>query len=108
MKKYYYIGGQRVAMREGNTSGTAQQTFLLGDHLGSTIVTYRADTSQTSEKRYKPWGEVRDTDGDVPTCYTFTGQYSYTADAAETPTQGFGLMYYNARWYDLWRFDRKE
>ncbi|NOH04094.1 MAG: hypothetical protein HND47_20050 [Chloroflexi bacterium] len=27
-----------------------------------------------------------------PTQYTYTGQYSYTAD--------FGLMFYNARWYD--------
>ncbi|MBE7435985.1 MAG: hypothetical protein HS100_18860 [Anaerolineales bacterium] len=34
--------------------------------------------------------------------YTFTGQYSYTAD--------FGLMYYNARWYDpaLGRFTQAD
>jgi len=37
----------------------------------------------------------------LPTRYTFTGQYSYTDDLA-TPavTEGFGLMFYNARWYD--------
>ncbi|MBE7435990.1 MAG: RHS repeat-associated core domain-containing protein [Anaerolineales bacterium] len=28
----------------------------------------------------------------IPTNYTYTGQYSYTQD--------FGLMFYNARWYD--------
>jgi hypothetical protein len=30
--------------------------------------------------------------GTPPTGYTYTGQYSNTAD--------FGLMFYNARWYD--------
>jgi RHS repeat-associated protein len=30
--------------------------------------------------------------GVIPTDYAYTGQYSHTAD--------FGLMFYNARWYD--------
>jgi len=42
--------------------------------------------------RYTAWGEVRYNSGVTPTDYTYTGQYSYTAD--------FGLMFYNARWYD--------
>jgi len=37
-------------------------------------------------------GEVRYSSGTQQTSYGYTGQYSYTAD--------FGLMYYNARWYD--------
>ena len=37
-------------------------------------------------------GEVRYESGTTPTDYTFTGQFSYSAD--------FGLMFYNARWYD--------
>ncbi|MBN8579664.1 MAG: RHS repeat-associated core domain-containing protein [Anaerolineae bacterium] len=45
-----------------------------------------------SETKYKAWGEVRFTSNPSPTNYTYTGQYSYTAD--------FGLMFYNARWYD--------
>ena len=36
--------------------------------------------------------ETRLSSGLSPTQYQYTGQYSYTAD--------FGLMYYNARWYD--------
>ncbi len=36
MVKYYYAGGQRVAMRKG----TANPTYLFGDHLGSTAKTY--------------------------------------------------------------------
>jgi RHS repeat-associated protein len=37
----------------------------------------------------------------LPTPYTYTGQYHYTDDIT-TPgvTEGFGLMFYNARWYD--------
>jgi len=42
--------------------------------------------------RYKAWGESRYTSGTLPTRYTYTGQYSYAND--------FGLVFYNARWYD--------
>lgn len=45
-----------------------------------------------SETKYKAWGEACQATGTSPTNYTYTGQYSYTAD--------FGLMFYNARWYD--------
>jgi len=35
------------------------------------------------------------------TKYTFMGQYSYMDDPSTiSVTEGFGLMYYNARWYD--------
>ncbi len=37
-------------------------------------------------------GEVRYAAGSTPTKYTYTGQYSNVGD--------FGLMFYNARWYD--------
>jgi RHS repeat-associated protein len=52
--------------------------------------------------RYTAWGEVRYNSGVTPTDYTYTGQYSYTAD--------FGLMFYNARWYDpaLGRFTQAD
>ena len=85
--KYYYAGAQRVAMRTGSTL-----YYLLSDHLGSTSLTMDANGNVISELRYKAWGEVRYAAGSTPTDYTYTGQYSYTAD--------FGLMYYNARWYD--------
>ena len=32
--------------------------------------------------------------------YTFTGQYSYMDDPSTQGAEGFGLMFYNARWYD--------
>jgi RHS repeat-associated protein len=85
--KYYYAGTQRIALRSNGVVN-----YLLGDHLGSTTLTTSATGTVISELRYKAWGEVRYASGTTPTKYTFTGQYSYTAD--------FGLMFYNARWYD--------
>ena len=59
--------------------------------------------------RYKPFGEVRYTWKASQTTtpayalsrFTFTGQYSYMDDPSTSGvTEGFGLMFYNARWYD--------
>jgi RHS repeat-associated protein len=85
--KYYYAGSQRIAMRTGGTLN-----YLLGDHLGSTSLTTNASGQIVSHLRYKAWGEERYASGTTPTKYQYTGQFSYTAD--------FGLMFYNARWYD--------
>ncbi len=93
MVKYYNAGGS-MAMRTGNTSGVTNLTYLLGDHLNSTSLSYRADTGATVTQLYKPWGEVRYSSGSLPTKYTYTGQYSYAGSGE------FGLMFYNARWYD--------
>jgi RHS repeat-associated protein len=95
--KYYFAGSQRVAMRQGSVVH-----YLLGDHLGSASVTYNANTGATVTQLYKTWGEVRYSSGALPTDYTYTGQYSNTAD--------FGLMYYRARWYDpsLGRFSQAD
>ena len=45
MVKYYYAGGQRVAMRKGSST----VYYLLGDHLGSTAIT--ADRQRCSRPR---------------------------------------------------------
>jgi RHS repeat-associated protein len=93
MVKYYNLGGS-MALRTGNTSGTTNLTYLLGDHLNSTSLSYRADTGATVTQLYKPWGEVRYSSGSLPTRHTYTGQYSYAGSGE------FGLMFYNAGWYD--------
>jgi len=84
MTKYYYAGGQRLAVRNGNTSGASQLSYLLSDHLGSTRLTYRADPATSELASYTPWGVASGNFG-TTTAYTYTGQYSYTAT--------FGLMY---------------
>ncbi len=72
------------------TNGTL--SYILGDHLGSTSLTTDASGSVLSQQKYKAWGEVRYNTNTALPDYTYTGQYSHTAD--------FGLMFYNARWYD--------
>jgi RHS repeat-associated protein len=74
--------------------------YFLGDNLGSTSVTADANGAAVSTIHYKPWGEIRtplDSTTNLPynpgpSNYTYTGQYSNMDD--------FGLMFYNARWYD--------
>ena len=85
IKKYYYAGNQRVAMRDGGTL-----SWLLGDHLGSTAYTING-TTETAEVRYRPWRRNRFVFGTTPTTYRFTGQREELS---------IGLYYYGARWYD--------
>jgi RHS repeat-associated protein len=84
--KYYYAGGQRIAMRK---SGVVY--YLHGDHLGSTSLTTNANSTEVARQLYYPYGEVRWSSGTLPTDYTFTGQRNESS---------FNLMDYNARYYD--------
>ncbi len=81
--RYDYAGTTRLAMRRGSGS----VTWLLGDHLGSTSVSY--DGTSALHQGYKPWGETRF--GEMGTPYQFTGQYRQAS---------LGLDFFNARWYD--------
>jgi RHS repeat-associated protein len=96
--RYYYAGGVRVAMQRGGEG----VKLILGDHLGSTSVVLNADGSSLGTQGYDAWGLPRFTTGTLPTKYTFTGQYSHVA--------GFGLMFYQARWYspELGRFGQAD
>jgi RHS repeat-associated protein len=86
-RSYYYQGSQRVALREGG-----ELYFLLGDHLGSTSVSYRVSDGQTVTQTYHAWGDIRPgPDNELPTDYAFTGQRLQS----ET-----GLYQMGARWYD--------
>ncbi|MGB4978406.1 MAG: RHS repeat-associated core domain-containing protein, partial [Anaerolineae bacterium] len=90
MKKYYYAGAVRVAMR----TGTSTLNYLLSDHLGSqalTLTSTGARLNTNTELRYMPYGVARYTAGTTPTSYDFTGQRKHS---------GSGLLFYNARWYD--------
>ena len=66
--------------------------FLLGDHLGSTSVSYRVSDGQTVTQTYHAWGDIRPGPANaLPTDYAFTGQRLQ----GET-----GLYQMGARWYD--------
>jgi RHS repeat-associated protein len=93
VRKYYYAGSQRVAMRVSGDPKLEKNGlyYLLTDHLGSTSVVVKEDGNVQSEALYAPWGETRA--GSVNTDYRYTGQQQF----ART-----GLYYYGARWYDAY------
>jgi RHS repeat-associated protein len=78
--------------------------YILADHLGSSNITTNADGDKTSEVHYTPWGEVLSSwsaSASLPMEYTFTEQASYMDDPiTNETTEGFGLMFFNARWLD--------
>ncbi len=86
IRKYYYAGGQRVAMRENSTV-----YYLLTDHLGSTAITTDGSGNRVAELRYKAWSETRYTWGTTPTGFRYTGQRQ---------EEGLGLYRMGARWVD--------
>ena len=87
MKKYYYAGSTRVAMREGS----GEPLWLLDDHLGGTNKVANYDGTTHGTQNYKAWGETRFVAGDIPTDFKFTGQREDSY---------INLYYFGARWYD--------
>jgi RHS repeat-associated protein len=86
--KYYMLGSKRVAMRQEDVV-----YFIHADHLGSTSLTTDITGTLVAETRYLPYGKERWITGTLVTDFTFTGQRA---------ERGFGLMDYNARYYDPW------
>ncbi len=85
VRKYYFAGSSRVAVRENN-----ELTFLLADHLGSTVGTVNSSGNLGSQTRYTAFGETRG-------AATTSTDYLYTGQRQEGE---IGLYFYNARWYD--------
>jgi RHS repeat-associated protein len=69
----------------------ARTGFIHADHLGSTSLTTDITGTVVAETRYLPYGEERWITGTLVTDFTFTGQRA---------ERGFGLLDYNARYYD--------
>ncbi len=84
VRKYYYAGGQRIAVR---VDGALY--FLHSDHLGSATLATDAGGNRVGEARYKPYGEARYIWGVMPTDRLYTGQR----------WEGLGLYNYGARMY---------
>jgi RHS repeat-associated protein len=91
MKKYYYAGTTRVAMRTGSGTGTTGINWLFGDHLGSQSSATDANGNNPAVVRYKAWGEDRYTSGTTPTSFRFTGQRWEPS---------LSIYFFGARWYD--------
>ena len=88
--KYYYLGGQRIAQRQGGVL-----TYLHGDHLGSASLATNAGGANItdSDTRYYPYGVTRPglAGTGLPTDRRFTGQREEAS---------LGFYDYGARPYD--------
>ena len=82
--KYYSAGSPRIAYRIDG-----EITWLLIDHLGSTVGTVNADGDLIDVLKYSAYGELRS--GNSTTGYRYTGQREENE---------VGLYYYVARFYD--------
>jgi RHS repeat-associated protein len=83
---YYSASGKRIALMS-----TGTLSYLVGDHLGSTVETLNNAGAVTASQLYGPYGASRYANGSMVTDFGFTGQ------RADSTT---GLDYYNARYYD--------
>lgn len=82
--KYYSAGSSRIAYRIDG-----EITWLLSDHLGSTIGTVDTDGELIGVMKYSAYGEMRS--GSSTTNYRYTGQREESE---------IGLYFYVARFYD--------
>ena len=81
--KYYPLGTVTAMDKDG------EFYTLISDQVSSTSLVVDAAGNKVAETRYYPFGEVRYSDGTLPTDRTYTGQRS----------EDFGLMDYNARYF---------
>jgi RHS repeat-associated protein len=81
----YQALGRVIATRTGT-----ETTYLLADHLGSTVGTVSADGNEVHQVRYWPYGAVRS--GGVGTDKMYTGQQMEARSA-------LGAYFYHARFY---------
>jgi len=98
MKRYYYAGSTRVAMRKGSTL-----YYLLGDQLGSLAITATSTGTKSAETRYYPWGTKRYNYGTNQTSFhpsLRSGQdLRFTGQRLEDYIK---LYWYDSRWYDTY------
>jgi len=87
--KNYYAFGRIIAQRKTTSGGASSVTYLLADHLGSTVGTV-SEAGATEHMQYYPFGSVRS--GHVSTDRGFTGQRREGGSR-------LGAYFYNARFY---------
>ncbi|MFA5316025.1 MAG: RHS repeat-associated core domain-containing protein [Dehalococcoidales bacterium] len=82
---YYYLGNRLVAKHSNTTLN-----YIHQDHLTGTSLVTSENGAQLGGTKYYPFGECRNSTGDLGTDKLFTGQR----------LDDTGLYYYGARYYD--------
>lgn len=88
--KYYFLGSQRIAMRQGPPGQAGTAYYLHTDHLGSAALATGDRGGELARRGYTPYGDQRYAIGDFPTDRLYTGQRWDSA---------LGLYDYRARYY---------
>jgi hypothetical protein len=78
--KYYFVNGQRIAMRKN----ADPPQYISDDHLGSTSLVTTSTGTLESRTRYYPYGSVRTREGVSPTDKMYTGQQRETPQTMST------------------------
>ena len=91
VETYYHSFGGVTAVERRDANNNEDLTFTAADALGSADLSIRADGTMISNVRYLPFGQERWIDVDAPSDKGYTGQRNEA---------GFGLVDYNARYYD--------
>ncbi len=89
-KRYEAFGRVFAERRSTPTPGPSTLTYLLSDHLNSTVGTTNTDSEAVDRMQYYPFGSVRS--GGVATDRTYTGQQTEAGSVLK-------LSYYHARFY---------
>ena len=82
--KYYFFGGQRVAMKRGSTF-----SYLHGDHLSSTVLETNTSGNVTADQKYRAYGNQRDS-GPVVTAPK--GHPKFTGQKLDREPPGRGIV----------------
>jgi RHS repeat-associated protein len=70
--KYYWFGGQRIAMQQAPSGQPGTLSYFLNDHLGSTTAVLNDSGVVVASQKYYPYGRERAV-GSLGTDKTFTG-----------------------------------
>lgn len=90
IQKFYFVGTVTIAVRT-LTDSADTLNWVLSDHLGSTSTTANENGTLNSVIQYTAFGEIRQTQGNTPTKYRYTGQLAQAE---------LGLSFYVSRFYD--------
>ncbi len=96
--KYYVAYGRAIAVRQTPVGSTETLSYLLADHLGSSVGSVDSLTGTMTTQKYWPYGATRMA-GALNTDRAYTGQRQEDTGPRQDATNALGLYNYKARFY---------